>query len=197
MRDAGLSGQIGKGRFGRLDGARRMAGLATMHRSTDLLRTRLSVAAGRASSARPSPPHNVRARMSLTDAEADTPSRHRTCGTPWTTIRRNRSCVILAVDDNARLPSGGKDAGGNSSNSIGLNSSLLSGTTGMWCQKCQAEVAAMASSDNERVFCTACGSELARPASESSSRGAAEKASGRTLSDPRELLARWAREDAL
>ncbi|MGE5195539.1 MAG: hypothetical protein ACM3U2_23860 [Deltaproteobacteria bacterium] len=67
----------------------------------------------------------------------------------------------------------------------------------MWCQKCQAEVAAMASSDNERVFCTACGSELARPASESSSRGSAEKASGRTLSDPRELLARWAREDAL
>ncbi len=70
----------------------------------------------------------------------------------------------------------------------------------MWCHKCQAEVAAMASSDNERVFCTACGSELARPASEASAasaEGAAERASGRALRDPRELLARWAREDAL
>jgi hypothetical protein len=67
----------------------------------------------------------------------------------------------------------------------------------MWCQKCQAEVAAMASSDNERVYCTACGTELARPAAGTQSEGARETGSGRPLRDPRDLLARWAREDAL
>lgn len=64
----------------------------------------------------------------------------------------------------------------------------------MWCHKCQADVAAMTSSDNERLFCTACGSELARPATGDAS---AETNSGPALRDPRELLARWAREDAL
>jgi len=67
----------------------------------------------------------------------------------------------------------------------------------MWCQKCQAEVAAMASSDNERVYCTACGTELARPATGTQTEVAHETGQGRTLRDPRDLLARWAREDAL
>jgi hypothetical protein len=52
----------------------------------------------------------------------------------------------------------------------------------------------MASSDNERLFCTSCGSELPRPAMADTS---AETNSGNGLRDPRELLARWAREDAL
>jgi hypothetical protein len=68
----------------------------------------------------------------------------------------------------------------------------------MWCDKCQADVAAMASPDNERLYCTACGSELPRLASApvaaaTPTAGGAKK----TLPDPRELLARWAREDAL
>lgn len=74
----------------------------------------------------------------------------------------------------------------------------------MWCDKCQAEVAAIASSENSRLFCTACGNELTRPAggepraAESAPPPAfGEAASARTLRDPRELLARWAREDAL
>jgi hypothetical protein len=67
----------------------------------------------------------------------------------------------------------------------------------MWCQKCQAEVAAMASSDNERVYCTACGTELARPATATQTEVARENGPGRALRDPRDLLARWAREDAL
>ena len=76
----------------------------------------------------------------------------------------------------------------------------------MWCNKCQADVAAMTSPDNVRLFCTACGSELARAAAgEAAPRPAAgeatpafgEAATVRALRDPRELLARWAREDAL
>lgn len=76
----------------------------------------------------------------------------------------------------------------------------------MWCDKCQADVAAMASPDNERLYCTACGSELPRPASAPASVPASAPAAAgtapagpakKTLSDPRELLARWAREDAL
>jgi len=55
----------------------------------------------------------------------------------------------------------------------------------------------MASSDNERLFCTACGSELARSIGGDSPAASAEAASERTLRDPRELLARWAREDAI
>jgi hypothetical protein len=64
----------------------------------------------------------------------------------------------------------------------------------MWCPKCQADVAAMTSSDNERLFCTACGNELPRPVTGDTS---AATNSGNGLRDPRELLARWAREDAL
>ena len=60
----------------------------------------------------------------------------------------------------------------------------------MWCGKCQADVAAEVSPDNQRVFCTACGALLStidapppRPASE---RFAADK-----TKDARELLQRW------
>jgi hypothetical protein len=71
----------------------------------------------------------------------------------------------------------------------------------MWCQKCTADVAAMASSDNERLFCTSCGTELPRPAAATApiEASAAKGTTGstRSPSDPRELLARWAREDAL
>lgn len=63
----------------------------------------------------------------------------------------------------------------------------------MWCEKCQADVAGIASPDNERAFCTSCGNELAR----SVSACPAPTDSEQTLRDPRELLARWAREDAL
>lgn len=68
----------------------------------------------------------------------------------------------------------------------------------MWCDKCQADVAAMASTDNERVYCTTCNSELRRSAAAAGAVGPrAADPSRKTLSDPRELLARWAREDAL
>lgn len=93
----------------------------------------------------------------------------------------------------------------------------------MWCDKCQADVAAMASPDNERLYCTTCGSALARtvgrdaPATVALAEPKAHDAAlaepvtpgtakigpaapadaARTLRDPRELLARWAREDAL
>lgn len=67
----------------------------------------------------------------------------------------------------------------------------------MWCQKCQADVAAVASTDNARVFCTACGTELARPVTASAPDASSEPPVGRALRDPRDLLARWAREDAL
>lgn len=60
----------------------------------------------------------------------------------------------------------------------------------MWCGKCQADVAAEVSPDNQRVFCTACGSLLSTidipPARPSSERSASEK-----TKDARELLARW------
>ena len=65
----------------------------------------------------------------------------------------------------------------------------------MWCPKCQAEVAAEASASDWRLLCTACGtdvvrqpggSELPPPASEST----------RPARNPRELLAKWAEEDA-
>ena len=83
----------------------------------------------------------------------------------------------------------------------------------MWCQKCQADVAGIASSDNERALCTTCGNEIARsvqPQSVQSDQSdqsradpladqavAAPADAARSLRDPRELLARWAREDAL
>ena len=59
----------------------------------------------------------------------------------------------------------------------------------MWCGKCQADVAAEVSPDNQRVFCTTCGALLStidlpptRPIS--------EKLGDRTK-DARELLKRW------
>lgn len=59
----------------------------------------------------------------------------------------------------------------------------------MWCGKCQADVAAEVSSNNQRVFCTVCGTLLSmidappnRPASDRS----ADK-----TKDARELLQRW------
>jgi hypothetical protein len=93
----------------------------------------------------------------------------------------------------------------------------------MWCQKCQADVAGIASSDNGRALCTTCGNEIARsaqppsapapaiefqpvqphfellPANQTGAEqpGGAPVESARSLRDPRELLARWAREDAL
>ncbi len=59
----------------------------------------------------------------------------------------------------------------------------------MWCGRCQSEVAAEVSPDNQRVFCAACGSLLStidafRPAS------VADKLGDRTK-DARELLQRW------
>jgi hypothetical protein len=59
----------------------------------------------------------------------------------------------------------------------------------MWCEKCQVDVAGIASPDNERVLCTTCGVEMARSTQPADA--------SKTLRDPRELLARWAREDAL
>jgi hypothetical protein len=103
----------------------------------------------------------------------------------------------------------------------------------MWCQKCQADVAGIASPDNQRALCTTCGTEIARSAQgppvpvqplqakselSQSEQAQSEQArptppqidqtvvdqgakapaeSTRSLRDPRELLARWAREDAL
>lgn len=74
----------------------------------------------------------------------------------------------------------------------------------MWCHTCQADVAAMASPDNERLFCTSCSSEMARLASGAPPEGSPAAlaaanlaAAAQPLRDPRELLARWAREDAL
>src|SRR5205807_5313263 len=78
-----------------------------------------------------------------------------------------------------------------------LNNSFSSGTTRMWCDKCQADVAGMTSPDNERLFCASCGNELARPAGSVAQANAASAAAERALRDPRELLARWAREDSL
>lgn len=58
----------------------------------------------------------------------------------------------------------------------------------MWCAKCQADVAAIASADNQRARCSTCGTELlVAPAAEPN---------GPVARDPQELLARWAHEDA-
>jgi hypothetical protein len=64
----------------------------------------------------------------------------------------------------------------------------------MWCEKCQADVAGIASTDNERMLCTKCGTELVRTAP-AGTQLATDPA--RSLRDPRELIARWAQEDAL
>ena len=57
----------------------------------------------------------------------------------------------------------------------------------MWCARCQADVAAEAAPDNQRVFCTSCGSDLTAALGLHSSRP--EQA---PTKDPHELLARWA-----
>src|SRR5262245_8113056 len=67
----------------------------------------------------------------------------------------------------------------------------------MWCHKCHADVAAITSSDNERLFCTSCDSELARPVGAVLPEKPAASVPEPTRRDPRELLARWAREDTL
>jgi hypothetical protein len=68
----------------------------------------------------------------------------------------------------------------------------------MWCIKCQADVAAMASPDNERLYCTTCSHELPRPAAVAPpAENVTPPPHRKGLSDPRELLARWAREDSL
>lgn len=77
-------------------------------------------------------------------------------------------------------------------------------------------MAGIASSDNERASCTTCGTELVRAAPSTSATASAPPTTtpsasatpassvpptgddaGKTPRDPRELLARWAREDAL
>ncbi len=60
----------------------------------------------------------------------------------------------------------------------------------MWCGKCQADVAAEVSPDNQRVFCTVCGALLTMidtpPARPSTERPASDK-----TKDARDLLQRW------
>lgn len=55
----------------------------------------------------------------------------------------------------------------------------------------------MVSPDNERLYCTTCNLELPRPSAGGKTAGAAASTARKALSDPRELLARWAREDSL
>jgi hypothetical protein len=59
----------------------------------------------------------------------------------------------------------------------------------MWCGKCQADVAAEVSPDNQRVFCTICGALLST-IDLPPTRPIAERLSDRTK-DARELLQRW------
>lgn len=65
----------------------------------------------------------------------------------------------------------------------------------MWCDKCQADVAAKAASDRDRPICSVCGRELVPARAESTAFGGVNL--HEPPHDPRELLARWAREDAL
>jgi hypothetical protein len=60
----------------------------------------------------------------------------------------------------------------------------------MWCAKCQADVAAEVSSDNQRVFCTSCGTLLSTI--EPPPERPADQRMDRTR-DARELLQRWSR----
>ncbi len=59
----------------------------------------------------------------------------------------------------------------------------------MWCGKCQSDVAAEVSPDNQRVFCTTCGALLST-IDVPPNRPSTEKLSDRTK-DARELLQRW------
>lgn len=60
----------------------------------------------------------------------------------------------------------------------------------MWCERCQVDVAAQASWDNQRLNCATCGAELAR------SPEPVAPVAPPAPRDPHELLARWAQEDA-
>ncbi len=62
----------------------------------------------------------------------------------------------------------------------------------MWCERCQIDVAAQTSRDAARLYCTRCGSELPVPAPATTITPVA----GAAVRDPRELLARWASEEA-
>jgi len=62
----------------------------------------------------------------------------------------------------------------------------------MWCARCQADVAAEASPDSQRLHCAACGSDL----SDQLNRNEPPE-SGRSRKDPYELLARWSGEKIL
>lgn len=65
----------------------------------------------------------------------------------------------------------------------------------MWCEKCQADVAVAAAADKDRSLCAVCGSVLEPSVSGKAAFGALDLK--QPPNDPRELLARWAREDAL
>ena len=66
----------------------------------------------------------------------------------------------------------------------------------MWCGKCQADVAAEVSPDNQRVFCTACGALLTMidtpPVRPSAERPGSDK-----TKDARDLLQRWSSNKVL
>ena len=57
----------------------------------------------------------------------------------------------------------------------------------MWCGRCQAIVAGQAGADGSQAFCATCGSDLIPPPVRIPAKAR----------DPRELLAKWAKEDAL
>jgi hypothetical protein len=58
----------------------------------------------------------------------------------------------------------------------------------MWCRQCQTDVVAEALPDNRRVLCATCGTDITPV-------GVAHD-SAKPLRNPRDLLARWAEEDA-
>ncbi len=59
----------------------------------------------------------------------------------------------------------------------------------MWCRHCQSDVVAEVLADNRRVLCATCRTDIT-PAT------APHADPGKSARDPRELLARWAEEDA-
>lgn len=59
----------------------------------------------------------------------------------------------------------------------------------MWCAKCQSDVAAEVSPDNQRVFCAMCG-DILSTIDIAPNRVSTEKLDHRTK-DARELLQRW------
>lgn len=68
----------------------------------------------------------------------------------------------------------------------------------MWCPQCQAEVAAEASASDWRLLCTTCGTEVRRqPEDARTVTPPPVVEAGRVARNPRELLARWAEEDAI